>query len=134
MQAEASGVVPPWREVLSLPGSFNMKHLKDFFMSLEYWKLQPDPQLVAEQPGKEAPERFIAAARSEAGDLAVVYIPDGGKVSLNMGRLKLPVKAEWLDPATGWRRPAEEVTTEGVHQFAVTSLWDSVLVLRSGGK
>jgi hypothetical protein len=51
-----------------------------------------------------------------------------------MRRLKLPMKAEWFDPATGWRKPAEEVTSEGVHKFEITGLWDSVLVLHSTSK
>ena len=108
MQAEAWGVVPPWHEALVLPGSTNMKHLKEFFTSLEYWKLVPDPELVAEQPGRDAPHRFIAAARSEVGDLAVIYIPEGGKVTLRMDRMKSVVKSEWFDPSTGWRKPGDK--------------------------
>ena len=58
MQAEAWGVVPPWHEAIMLPGSTNMKHLKEFFTSLEYWKLVPDPVLVAEQPGRSCATSF----------------------------------------------------------------------------
>jgi hypothetical protein len=129
-----SGIASPWYEALTLPGSTSMKRLKQLFSSLDWWRLLPDPELVAAQPGKEFPERFIAAARSQAGDLAVVYVPEGGKVSLNMSRMKLPVKAEWFDPATGWRKPAEEVPNEGVHQFEITGLRDSVLLLRGATK
>ena len=131
MQAEAWGVVPPWDEAMTWPGSTNMKHLKEFFTSLEYWRLLPDPELVADQPGKDTPQRFIAAARSEAGDLAVVYIPEGGKVTLRMDRMKSPVKAEWFDPASGWRKPGEQVENIGIHEFQISHLRDSLLVLRS---
>jgi hypothetical protein len=131
MQAEAWGVTPPWHEAMRLPGSTSMKHLREFFLSIDYWKLLPDPELVAEQPGKDSPNRFIAAARSEEGNVAVVYIPEGGTVSLNMSRLKSPVQAEWFDPATGWRMAGGEIANEGVHQFEIKGLWDSVLLLKT---
>ena len=126
----ATGVAPRWDEALSLPGSISMKHLEELFTSLEWWRLAPDSDLVADQPGKVAADRFIAASRSEAGDLAVVYIPEGGNVTLRMDRMKFPVMAEWFDPATGWRKSAGKVENKGVRQFEVSGLWDSLLILR----
>lgn len=129
-----TGVAAPWYEAMKLPGSDGMKHLKNLFSSLEWWRLMPDPELVLEQPGKDSPERFIAAARSETGDLAVVYIPEGGRVTLKADRLKLPANAEWFDPATGVRSSAGKVSNEGRHLFDAAQTGDRVLVLRSVGK
>ncbi len=96
-----TGVAAPWHEALALPGSLGLKHLKTILSSLRWWELRPDPELLVEQPGRDAPERFIAAARAEGGDFAAVYIPEGGEVALRTSRLSRPVAAAWCDPATG---------------------------------
>jgi len=60
-------------------------HIYDFFTSMTWWQLKPDTNLVvsvqphplgpaaAGQAGGQGP-----AARNDEGNLAVVYIPDGG--------------------------------------------------------
>jgi hypothetical protein len=44
------------------------------FGSIEWWRLRPAPDLVANQPGEVTPARYIAAARSEAGELALMVM------------------------------------------------------------
>jgi hypothetical protein len=76
---------------------------REFFTSLAWWTLRPDDSLLAEQPGRDDPARYISASRSESGDLAVIYLPAGGRVKLKGGALKDGLRAEWIGPRTGQR-------------------------------
>jgi hypothetical protein len=134
MNHPSTGVALPWFEAMKLPGSTSMKHLKALFSSLDWWTLLPDQELIAEQPGVVSPQDFIAAARSEDGSLALVYIPEGGKVTLKMEGMKLPVTAQWFDPATGLRSNAGEVRAGGRQTFDAHTKEDRVLILRHAGK
>ena len=58
------------------------------------------------QPGDEHQRRFIAAARSDNGDLAVLYIPEDRSVELRLDGLALPLSATWVNPCSGERIPA----------------------------
>jgi uncharacterized protein DUF4038/uncharacterized protein DUF5060/collagenase-like protein with putative collagen-binding domain len=98
-----TGVAKTWREALSFPGSTQMKYLEQFFTSIAWWTLRPDDNLLAEQPGGDDPARYVSASRSEKGDLAVIYLPVGGKVRLRGGKLKDGLQGEWFDPRSGQR-------------------------------
>lgn len=89
----------PWHIAMNMPGANQMKHLYDFFAAIEWWRLQPDQSLVANQ--QQAAKDFIVAARSEQGDLAAIYAPGGGGIQVNAASLKLPMQAKWFNPRTG---------------------------------
>ena len=129
-----TGIAPPWHEAIKLPGSAHMKHLKDLFASLEWWRLRPEQDMLVEQPGNNSPKQFIAAARSENGNLCVIYIPEGGRVSLKMDRFKLIASAEWFDPATGRRSTIGRIKNEGTHSFDNNKDQDWVLILKEATK
>lgn len=134
MNHPGTGVARPWFEAMNLPGSTSMRHLKALFSSLDWWTLLPDQELVAEQPGVVSPQNFIAAAKSEDGNVALVYIPEGGKVTLKVEGIKLPAAAQWFDPTTGTRSSAGEVRVGGRQTFDAHTEGDRVLILRHAGK
>ena len=104
-----TGIAPPWHEAVKMPGATAMKHLKDFFASVEWWRLRPAPEMLTDQPGASDPKKFVAAARADDGSFAVAYLPVGGAVSLRLDSLKSPAAARWFNPADGkWSdaRPA----------------------------
>lgn len=128
-----SGVAPAWHEAVRSEGAACVKHLKDFFTSLEWWKLRPAQELLAEQPGTpEAPQKFIAAARSEEGTLAVLYTPEGGSIALRTESLRLPAVASWFDPRVGQWLEAGKVT-QPLHRFPTPDDHDWVLCIRGEG-
>jgi len=83
-------------------------HLYDFFTSITWWKLHPEPSLVVSlQPlakraseAKTAPARVLAA-RNDEGDLAVVYVPGGGIITLDEKQFKDGLKPMWYSPRDG---------------------------------
>jgi len=95
------GTVAPWREGLDTPGVRSMGCLRRFFDPLPWWSLRPAPELLAEQPGEGNPQCFVAAARTEGGELAVVYLSQGGDLPLRLESLKRPAVARWFNPRTG---------------------------------
>jgi hypothetical protein len=60
-----SGEASTWREALASEGAFSVSHLRALFSGLEWWKLCPAQDGLAEQPGEANPERFIALARAD---------------------------------------------------------------------
>ena len=97
----STGLGSPWYIAKDLPGALSMKYLHQFFTSIEWWRLSPAPDVLTEQPGKKDASKFIAAAKSKAGDLLVVYLPEGGSVTLKTNSLKKGSSARWYHPRTG---------------------------------
>ena len=97
---ERLGDVLPWETGLTPPGAQCMAVLHRFFSALLWTDLRPAPELLAEQPGRENPERFVAAAKTDDGALAVLYLPVGGEVQVKIGGLPVQ-RARWFDPRTG---------------------------------
>jgi len=122
-----TGVAKPWHIAKDLPGASSMKHMTNFFTSIEWWKLRPAQSLLAVQPGDGDSARFISAAKSGKGDLAVFYLPAGGEVSFSPDQLVKDVRAEWFDPRTAQRFPADS-TTPG--RYSAPDDQDWVLLVR----
>ena len=80
-----------------------MAHVAELFESIEWWRLLPAPDMVAEQPGLQAVGSTVVAARSEQGDLAVVYVPGAARVHLVLEGMQPGMPAFWYDPRTGAR-------------------------------
>jgi hypothetical protein len=124
-----TGTPKPWREALGLPGAEQIRHLAACFQGVAWWLLRPSPELLAEQPGDGAAERFIAAAITEPGDAAVIYTPVPQPIVLRDGRWQ---ETRWLDPRSGRQLPAAP-QGEGTASFVPPGDGDWVLLLRAAG-
>jgi len=121
-----TGMAKAWQQAKDLPGAADVGRMADLFTSLNWPALRPHPTLLKAQPGATDPTRFVAAARSESGDLALLYLPAGGDVTLVPTELKPNLTAEWFDPRTAKRQPAK--ATENT--YTAPSGEDWVLVLK----
>jgi hypothetical protein len=147
---ERTGVPLPWREALTMPGAQEVRHLVDAFGAVPWWTLRPDPALLRDQPGpppgsserqRATPEgvetgqaggegdvsAWIVAARSEDGDLAVLYLPQGGTVALDAGRLAPGLRPTWVNPRDGSRQEGPALSPEGQLQAPDGQDWLLVL-------
>lgn len=95
-----TGSAPSWYKGLDSPGAVSVTHLKEFFSALEWWTLRPAPELLETQPGDANPARFIAAAKAETNDFAVVYTPVGGSIPIRCKDWQ-PGVYRWYNPRTG---------------------------------
>ena len=119
-----SGTARPWHEAVEMEGSADQEHVAALFTRLPWWRLRPAQGLLARQPGRGDPARFVSVARSIEEDVAVLYLPVGGWIEL---REAVGDEAVWFDPRTGVEAPA---TPEAVHVYRAPDERDWVLVLR----
>lgn len=126
----STGLGSPWHVAKDLPGALSMKYLHQVFKSVEWWRLVPAPELLISQPGKKTPSKFIAAARSAAGDLALVYLPEGGKVEIKTDGLRDGLSARWYHPRTGGWLEAGDVN-KSPQSFEPADRNDWLLVLEA---
>jgi hypothetical protein len=61
----------------------------------------PNGEPAVLTPGVEGPTRYVAALRSDKGDLAVIYFAAGGNARIDRGRISGVKKARWFNPRTG---------------------------------
>ena len=65
--------------------------LYDFFTALPYWRMQPFEGVTGE----------AAVALAESGPVYVVYLPQGGKVTVDLVAAKGRMVARWFNPRDG---------------------------------
>jgi hypothetical protein len=99
-----------WHEALRLPGSGQMRHVADFFRSLEWWRLVPqrDRLLVNGGPAPMPVEDNYSAPHcaGQVGTNCVIYIPEGNAAN-RIALSRLPGElciARWYDPREGTYR------------------------------
>jgi hypothetical protein len=125
-----TGTPKPWREALHLPGATDMKYLRAIFESLPWWRLRPAPELLREQPGSDDVLRYVTAARSEDGRVAVLYLAAGGPVRLDTSTLAGTASVTWIEPGRSVRMFGGAVV-RGEISLEAPDDRDWVLVLRT---
>ncbi len=123
-----SGTPLPWRQAVVMPAAEQMAHVAGIVTSIDYWRLRPAPQVLAEQPGAISPKRFIAAAASDRGDLVVVYTPEAQTIAINVAAMPSG-PARWTNPRTGARSNARGVRSDSIVRFDPPGEGDWVLVV-----
>ncbi len=96
-----SGEGDPVSVCLKYPGGAQMKVLRDVFDRLKWWTLRPAPELVRANPVDAGYSNFVAAARTTQGMEALVYVPQGPLLRLDLSAWAQGVQAFWIDPRTG---------------------------------
>jgi hypothetical protein len=96
-----------WKEALELPGAKQMQWLKNLVLSRPYMDRKPDQSIVG------APKTGDEHIRAGCGsNYLMVYIPNGGIVSINLNRVSGELKRLWwFDPRNGEATEAGTVKT-----------------------
>ena len=124
---------PGWREALDAPGAAQLTILSEVLTARrEWWDLVPDPSLIAgpaRQPAQDP--NLTIAARSGSGDWALVYLGDGGVVSVDVSRIGSPgtLAVSWLNPVNGEALAVGTVSSAGVEEFRAPTHWEDALLL-----
>lgn len=118
-----------WRKAMQWRSSRQMTVLRDFFASVEWWRLEPAHQVVLDA-SESNQERAVFASTPDRS-VGVAYSP-AGRLSLDMAYFPGPVEAVWINPATGERhRVPERVVSRAKHEFRPPELGDDwALLLR----
>jgi hypothetical protein len=118
-----------WEKALQWESAFQMQYLHDFLAALEWWRLEPAPDLIRNQPDDVT--RRMTLARSAAGDLAVAYLPDNDALEIDLSAFPSPLVARWFDPVRNrYTAVAGRLENQGVHRFAPPAKGDWVLLLQ----
>ena len=124
--------LPAWHKSLFMPAAKQLGHAAKFAASIDYWRLVPYPNAIATQPGNMAPLRRIAAAGTEAKDLAIVYVPEDRTLEILTEVLPPSPSVTWFNPRTGENSPAVAVVGGATCQFPTPDPGDWVLVMKAG--
>ena len=122
---------PPWHEALEHEGAQHCALAVALLRGLPWWRLQPAPERVQTIGLPADPYRRPAAA-IVLGERWLVYLPDGGQVTLK-GVAPGAWQARWFDPRTGAEQPIGAVEPDVARKWqAPTSptAEDWVLALR----
>jgi len=132
-----------WQQALNSTGSRDMARLGAFFAKWPWHRLQPDLENQLATSARGEGTRFISAARTPDGTLALLYLPADGQssreVTLDLSRFPGPVTAHWFNPAKdaalsphGAVLPNRERQTLRTPGDNGTGVNDWVLVLETG--
>ena len=93
------------------PGAQAIGHMAKFLKGIEWWKLEPHPELVSVYP-----QPFCSA---DPGKEYVVYMRYGGGLKLDMSPATPdePFEYSWLDPRTGETLEGACITPGKEHMF-----------------
>ena len=116
--------VTPWRQAMQLPGSSQLARAKALLITLPWHRLAPSPPepdgLLRHLTTRGAKtQQPVAAAATEAGDLAVFYVLDAHKrMSVEAKRFSGPLEAFWFDPVSGQITNIDNVKPSIIGQMA----------------
>ncbi len=95
---------PAWQAQLDSQGSRDMAVLRLLFDSVPWSTFSPAPALVTGGAGSGVDQ--TVASVSGDGRVALVYVPSGRTVTLDLSQLSATLAASWVDPVTGARSAA----------------------------
>jgi hypothetical protein len=96
--------------------------LYDFFVSLPFWRMQPFEAV--------APETAVALA--EPGQVYVIYLPDGGDVTVDLSDEESPLAVRWLNPRSGETLEGQRIDGGSKRTFRAPFDGDAVLQIERG--
>jgi hypothetical protein len=103
-----------WDEGIHLPGSGQMKFLKELILSRPFLERVPDQSLVESHNGQQY--NYLAATRGT--NYAFIYTYTGRNITVQMGKIAgQRVKASWFKPSDGTKIELGEFENHGTHEF-----------------
>ncbi len=121
-----------WKKALNSPGSYYLSLAGDFFRSRPWQKLEPDIEgrLVQSSSEARAADRRIQSAISETGDFALVYLPSGEPVTVDVSAISAArIQLWWFDPRNGLALNAGNRDSSSLIELTPPSRDDWALVI-----
>jgi uncharacterized protein DUF4038/uncharacterized protein DUF5060/collagenase-like protein with putative collagen-binding domain len=125
------GKLPTWQLSLFLPAAKQMGHIAETCSSVNWWTLRPAPLSIANQPGRNAPQRFIASAANASKTLNLTYVPEDRSLEILLEALPGAPEIQWLNPRTGKKSAAVAVVGMRSCQLPTPDTGDWVLCVKS---
>ncbi len=120
-----------WTEALDRPGAFQVGYLRNLILSRPALTRVPDQSLIVAGQGEKG--SYITAFRDSANSYAMIYLPVGKNIAINMNFLKgNKVIVWWFNPKDGSVKKTGEKEKAYVMSFTPPTLGnenDWVLIL-----
>ena len=120
-----------WRQALTLPGATAIAPMSDCFVGKDFWRLELSERLLTSQPGLNSPSSHIAAAKTEARDMTVIYSPHERIMNLAAETIPANGKSTWFNPRTGETRAASTQTVATHLKFETPTAGDWLLIVNA---
>jgi hypothetical protein len=132
---------PGWDKTFDTPGAGHVAKMKEIVSARPWWNLVPDQGLFASGVGSE--RTLNTAMRAKQSDFALVYLSSQTTVFIHLDKIATrSVRATWISPTTGERKPAGEYLTGNLNDkqfpgnptqpFATPGHWEDALLLLEG--
>jgi hypothetical protein len=97
------GFFRPWPGMLGTDGCLSMMNVRALFEPRAWTELVPDDrnEVLTGGIGSKGANELALLSRTRDGSLAIAYVPRLRAVTVDLGRLKTPVRARWYDPTAG---------------------------------
>ncbi|MGE9350348.1 DUF4038 domain-containing protein [Isoptericola variabilis] len=116
--------LPGWQTRLRSEGATQVSRIRDVIASLRWWTLAPSDGFLTDGVGSAIDGQDVLGADlattsvAPDGSLALVYVPSGRAVSLDLSKVDSAASAVWVDPSTGTATPVpltRELRTPGAN-------------------
>jgi hypothetical protein len=128
----STGTPMPWQKALTMPGAEQMKYVYDVFTTNDFWRLRPTSVFIVNNPGRDKPSKYVAAARTDQKDVMLVYVPEDRTIEIKLNALPPSPNIGWVNPRNGQTSPAVAVVTTDTCQFPTPEEGDWILVMKTG--
>lgn len=119
-----------WRKALLWPSAKQMTVMRDFFGSIDWWNLEPEHELVLNQPEEDMKKMVVST--SKESNLILTYLPDNQEITLNLEGKPKRMKGQWFNPVTGdFIAIKKPVVTRARVKFSKPRGWDDALLILS---
>jgi hypothetical protein len=111
---------------LTNPGRLSYAAHGAFLRTIEWWRLVPDSgaTLVTAGRGTNGSESYVTVAKSSGPqNLALIYVPNGGSITVALSGFSGSVTARWVDPASGatFTATGSPFAASGTHAFVAST-------------
>lgn len=98
-----------WARAIRWESAWQITHMHDFMESIDWWNLNPSPDLIRNQPQSDTLQMMLA----KTGDmnLIVAYMPDNPRIVVDMTMYMGSFTYTWFNPQTG--RYSEDIRITG---------------------
>ena len=86
-----------WKDALHLPGSKQMRYLKDLLTCLPWQNMVYDPSIIVNSNPED--EGYMVCAKGNNNDFILVYTPRGRPISVDLSKINThTIMAYWYNP------------------------------------
>jgi len=119
-----------WRKAIDWPSAGQMTVMKNFFKSIEWWKLVPSHDLVLNQSVDETLK--VVVSQTTDKNLVLAYLPDNSVIMLDLKGYSGAMKGKWLNPLNGnYTEISQPVIPSAGVKFSRPDGWeDAFLILK----